>query len=246
MNFVSYRQGVRKLRAQKVLSIALTLIFAINLANVAETYASPGPTVTVTSVYNVKEPSATFSVNITVKDVSDVLMWVINLTWDPNIIKISTGDTNGLKKRGIYYNIYEGPFLKSIRTTIFLANAIDNTEGSITALSAGYMSAGSTASGSGVLATINFTCINVGTTTIEITGPSTASSWRSMLIDHTGKEMSHKDVNGVFTENPPPQTPIWTQLWFQTTLVTVVVIIVAAGYVSVRRKPVEQQVERSS
>ena len=234
------------MRARKILSIALTLIFTINLVNLAETHASPGPTVNVTSVYDVKEPGATFLVNITVKDVSDVLMWVINLTWDPNIIKISTGDTNGLKKRGIYYNIYEGPFLKSLRTTMFLVNAVDNTEGSITSLSAGYMSVGSTTSGSGVLAAINFTCISVGTTTIEITGPSTASSWRSMLIDHTGKEMSHEDVNGVFTENPPPVIPVWTQLWFQTTLVTVAVVVVAAGYVAIRRKPVEQQVASSS
>ena len=237
---------MRQLRAQKVLSIALTLVFAINLASVAETHASPGPTVKVTSVYNVEEPGATFSVNITVKDVSDVLMWVIDLKWDPNIIRISTGDSNGTKKGGIYYNIYEGPFLRSLRTTIFLANSIDNTEGSITSLSAGYMGPGSTASGNGVLATINFTCINVGTTTIEMTGPSTASSWRSMLVDHSGKEMSHEDVNGVFTENPPPVTPVWAQLWFQTTLVTVAVVVVAAGYAAIRRKPVEQQVANSS
>ena len=224
----------------------LTLIFAINLVNVAETHASPGPTVSVTSIYNVEEPGATFLVNVTVKDVSDLLMWVISLKWDPNIIKISTGDTAGLKKRGIYYNIYEGPFLKSLRTTLFLANYIDNTEGDITALTAGYMSAGLAPSGSGVLATINFTCINVGTTTIEITGPSTASSWRSMLIDQTGKEMSHEDVNGVFTENPPSESSIWTQLWFQATLVIVVVIVVAAAYVATRRELVEQRVPSSS
>jgi len=194
----------------------------------------------------VEEPGATFLVNVTVEDVSDVLMWVIDLKWDPNIIEISAGDSSGLMKRGVHYNIYEGPFLKSLRTTMFLVNAVDNTEGSITSLSAGYMSAGSTASGSGVLATINFTCINVGTTTIEITGPSTASSWRSMLIDHTGKEMSHEDVNGVFTENPPPVTPIWTQLWFQTTLLTVGVIVVAAAYAAIRRKPVKQQIASTS
>lgn len=234
------------MRPSKFLSIALTLIFAINFVNVAKTNASPGPTVKVTSVYNVEEPGATFLVNITVKDVSDVLMWVIDLKWDPTIIEITTGDSKGLRKRGVVYNIYEGPFLKSIRTTVFLANGIDNLEGSITSLSAGYLTAGSTASGSGVLATINFTCVTVGTTTIEITGPSTGSSWRSMLINHDGKEMSHEDVNGVFTENPPPQTPIWTQLWFQTTLLTAAVVVVATAYVAIRRKPVEQQVASSS
>jgi hypothetical protein len=235
------------LTGRKVLSIALTLVFTLNLVNAAKIYASPEPTVMVTRIYNVKEPGGTFLVNITVEDTSDVFMWVIDLKWDSNIIEISTGDPNGLKKRGVYYNIYEGPFLKSLRTTIFLANAINSTGGSITALSAGYMSTtGATASGSGVLATINFTCINVGTTAIEITGPSKASSWRSMLIASTGKEMSHKDVDGVFSENPPPVMPFWTQLWFQTTLVTVGLIVVATAYITFRRKPALQQTGKSS
>ena len=126
----------------------LTLVFSVSLVNVSEIHAA-SPIVTVTSVYNVKETGVTFLVNITVTDASDLFMWVINLRWDPDMVKISTGDTRGLSDKGIYYNIYEGPFLKSIRSTVFLANDIDNTEGNITALTAGYLTPGSTGSGNG-------------------------------------------------------------------------------------------------
>lgn len=224
------------MRAKKFLLMLLTLIFTINLVNVTEIHASPAPTVTVTSVYEVKEPGVAFLVNITVTEVYDLSMWVIDIEWDPNIIKISTGDTNGLYKRGTHYNIYEGPLLKSMRATFFLANDVNNTGGKITALSAGYLSPGSSASGDGMLVTINFTSIDVGTTTIKITGPSAAYPGHSMLIDHTGKEMSHRDRNGVITENPPPGPPIWTQLWFQAALTIVIIAAVAAVFVAIRRR----------
>jgi cytochrome c-type biogenesis protein CcmH/NrfF len=67
-----------------------------------------------------------------------------------------------------------------------------------------------------------------------------------MLIDYTGKEMSHEDVNGVFTENPPPETPIWTQLWFQAALTIVVIAAVAAVFVAIRRRIVRKVEEYSS
>lgn len=211
----------------------LTLVFSVSLVNVSEIHAA-SPIVTVTSVYNVKETGVTFLVNITVTDASDLFMWVINLRWDPDMVKISTGDTRGLSDKGIYYNIYEGPFLKSIRSTVFLANDIDNTEGNITALTAGYLTPGSTGSGNGILATINFTSIDVGTTTMEIIGPSSAYAGQSMLIDHTGKEMSHEDVDGVVSERgPPPPPPFWTQLWFQVA-VPVIVVAVVLGYVVIK------------
>lgn len=79
--------------------------FCNNLANVTEIHSSLAPTVILTSVYDVKEPGVTFLVNITVTDVYSLVYWVIDLEWDPNIIKISTGDTNGLYKRGTNYKL---------------------------------------------------------------------------------------------------------------------------------------------
>lgn len=209
-----------------LLIIMLALFVTANLASVSQIQAA-SPKLTVTSVYNIKEPGVTFLVNITVTDVEDLFMWAVDLSWDPNIIKISTGDPHGLYRGGIYYNIYEGPFLKSVRPTLFLANAIDNTRGNITSLSASYQSPGTAASGSGVLATINFTSINVGTTTIQMTR-------QGLLIDHAGKDIPHEDVNGLVTEKePPPPPPVWTELWFQLTAGIIVAVIVV-GYIGVK------------
>jgi len=221
------------LKGKQILLIMLTLIATVNLVNVPEIHAA-SPTVTVTSVYNVTEPGTTFLVNITVTDVSDLFMWVMNMSWDPNIIQISTGDPAGLLRKGIRYNIYQGSFLKSVRSTVFLANDVNNTGGAIRYLSAGYLNPGSAPSGNGVLATINFTSINVGTTTIEITGPSTDHPGHCMIIDHTGKEIPHEEIDGVISEHgPPPPPPFWTQLWFQVT-VPVVIVAVVAGYVAIK------------
>lgn len=209
-----------------LLTIMFALILNANFANVLKIQAA-SPKLTVTSVYNIKQPGVTFLVNITVTDVEDLFMWAVDLSWDPNIIKISTGDPKGLYRGGIYYNIYEGPFLKSIRPTLFLVNDINNTKGTITSLSAGYASPGTTASGSGILAIINFTSVNVGTTTIQITR-------EGLLIDHTGKNIPHEDVNGMVTEaEPPPPPPVWTEFWFQLAVIVIVTVIVI-GYVWVK------------
>jgi len=225
------------LRGKETLLIMLLLITTANLANVPEKppiVHAASPTVTITGIYNVTEPGKTFLVNITVSDVSNLFMWVINMSWDPSITQISTGDPAGLLRKGIRYNIYEGRFMKNIRSTVFVANIINNTAGTITSLSAGYLNPGTTPSGSGILATINFTLVKVGTTAINITGPSATYPGHSMLIDHTGKEMPHEDIDGVVTEHgPPPPPPIWTQLWFQVT-VPVVVVAIAVGYVGIK------------
>jgi hypothetical protein len=209
-----------------LLSTLFVLLVNANLANAPQIKAA-SPKLIVTSVYNIKQPGMTFLVNITVTDVEDLFMWAIDLSWDPNIIQISTGDPKGLYRKGIYYNIYEGPFLKSVRPTLFLVNDINNTGGTITSLSATYTSQGATASGSGILAIINFTSVNVGTTTIQVTR-------QALLIDHTGKNIPHEDVSGVVTEaEPPSPPPIWTQLWFQLAVI-IIVAIIAIGYVWIK------------
>ena len=211
----------------------LTLIAMATVPSVPKTQAAT-PVVAITNKYNITEPGMTFNITITVTDVTALFTWVINLTWDSNIIKITTGDPDpngvGDLKRG-KYNIYEGPFLKSIRPTVFLATEIDNTNGKIRELVCGYEPAGATPSGSGVLATINFTYVNVGTTTIEINGPG--AQGESQLLNSAGKGMSHEDRDGVVTEHGPP--PIWTQLWVQVTAASIIVIAVV-GTVYVRHK----------
>lgn len=187
---------------KKLLLILLVIIIVVALVAYMF-WHSPSPTVAITDVH-VTEPGMTFLVNITVTDVSNLKTWAINLTWDPTIIKITTGDPAGLKPLNAQekYNVYEGPFLKAVRETgTFQVREIDNEHGRINKLSCGYELAGETASGSGVLVTINFTCVSVGTTTIKITGPSFEYPGQSFLEDSTGNEIPHVDKDGKVTDS---------------------------------------------
>ena len=222
------------MRKKIVLLMSLILITAATLRIVPNAQAAT-PTVAVASVYNITEPGMTFQVNITITDVTDLSMWIINMSWDPNMLQIPTGDRQGLRKRQIYYNIYEGPFMESFHSAIFTANEIDNVHGRIRQLACGYAGAGTPAWGSGVLATINFTSVNVGTITIEINGPSIEYPGHSMLLDNSGYEMPHEDIDGTVTEHAPPL--IWMEPWFQATTVGIIVVIVAATYV-IKKKSV--------
>jgi hypothetical protein len=228
-------KGESRLTLKKVLPLAMALIIAASFLRTPDVHAA-APTVVVSSVYNLTEPNVALLINITVSDVSDLAMWVFNLAWDPQMIQLNTGDAAGLLKKGVRYDVYEGPFLKSIRSTLFAANSINITAGEIAVLAAGYANAGggATASGSGTLVSFNFTSLQVGTAWINITGPSAIALGEGMLIDHFGKEIAHDQVQGVVTDQgPPPPPPFWTQLWFQVALIVVIVAVVA-GYIVVK------------
>jgi hypothetical protein len=216
------------LALKRIIPVVLTIIIATSFARYPEVRAA-SPKVEVSSVYNLTQSNITLLINITVNDVSDLSMWVIDFAWDPSMIQINTGDPTGILKKGVRYDIHEGPFLKSVRSTLFAANGINATGGKVSSLASGYTSTGDTASGSGTLATISFTVIKVGITRINMTGPSATQPGRSMLIDHFGKEIPHEDVEGVITtDGPPPPPPFWTQFWFQITAIIVIVAVVAA------------------
>ena len=212
----------------------LALIIALSLVRFPEVRAAT-PAVVVSSVYNLTEPGTVLLINITVNDVSELMMWLIDLVWDPSMMQLNTGSPTGLLKKGVRYDIFEGSFLKSIRSTVFTLNSINLTGGKIGSLAAGYLTPGTAPSGSGTLVTMNFTVISVGTTMINMTGPSTAQPGRSMLIGQDAKEIPHDDVQGVITKDgPPPPPPFWTQLWFQAGAIIVIVAVVA-GYVVIKR-----------
>jgi len=184
-----------------------------------------GPTVSITRLYNLNpQPGQTIIVNITISDVSQLVSCRINLAWDPNVLNITTGDPKGWMDpiKRIKYGVYEGPFLKEADdSTMFLINKVDNAAGTITAIFDAIGSPDITASGSGVIAIMNFTSVNPSTTAIEITGPRDG---HSSLQGSMGVQISHQDVNGLVTNEAPPG--IWAEFWFQATVGIVVVEII--------------------
>jgi hypothetical protein len=152
------------------------------------------------------------------------------------VLKITTGDRNGWRDglTGIRYGIYEGPFFKSFtNSTFFLINDVNNNLGKITSIYDAITVGGIGASGSGVVATINFTCVNPTTnTSIRITGPSQG---HSTLQTITAFQIQHQDIDGLVTAGGSPG--VWTELWFQVTVSVVIVeiiVLVLGIFVTIR------------
>lgn len=225
-----------------LISIVLIAMAAFTITasfNIPEARAAL-PAVTISKVYDMNQTGSTFVVNITVSDVSELGGWGMNLSWNPAILKINTGDPTGLQKKEgrvyVNYSIHEGDFMRNGGSRSFTVNAINNTAGTIKQLASYFTVAGQSVSGSGILATINFTLLNTGTTAINITGPNNATMpYRSVLADRGGGPIDHVDVNGLVTDQPePPPPPIWSETWFQALVVIVVVLVVVPTVVIVR------------
>jgi hypothetical protein len=189
----------------------------------------------ISDVYNQNETAKTILVNVTVSDVTDLQLWSINITFNPQHLRITTGDPKGIeypRRSKVRYNIYEGNFLKQLGTTGVIIRSdygkINNTAGVLFGLACSTGGGGGT--GSGVLAIINFTVVSVMRSEIQIVG--------SLLQDAKNKEkISHIRDNAIITYEPPPVPPIWSQIWFQGTVGGVVSIAgIAIFYKKVWKK----------
>ena len=208
------------------LKLELILFLIVAIITPTATYlllpSSGPPTVSVATVYNTRlQNGQSIKVNVAVSDVSDLIACRVNLAFDPSVLKVTTGDPHGWTNQltGTSYDIYEGPFFKSsTNKTIFLINDVNNRLGSISAIYDAITVKGISSSGSGVVASINFTCVNATTNTaIRITGVST-------LQTTTAFQIQHQDINGLVTADGSPG--IWTELWFQATVIVVIVEII--------------------
>ncbi|MBN1618452.1 hypothetical protein JW887_03865 [Candidatus Dojkabacteria bacterium] len=128
-------------------------------------------------VIKVLEANASFLVNIIISDAVDILAWNIEVTWDPEILKITS--------------VTEGDFLSSVGSTVFTAaappllpNSNELYPGLIPDISSGLLIAES-ASGSGVLATLNFTSLSLGTCPILLGDTMLNFSAGELVIEHT-------------------------------------------------------------
>lgn len=201
----------------------------------------------VSQFYEFNEPpGTTFLVYINISDVENLNLFVINMSWNPEIIKL-TEDPNGLKpaknttKYGIYFGYSDGSlnttYCTFLNTSYCKVDSVSNDGGWIYKLWAARASGG--VSGNGTLVILNFTLLQTGTTKIEITGMSNKWPGQAMLIDKYGNEIEHEEVDGIVSDKPPPAPQIWEELWFQVLMGVLVAVIVFAASVSllIRYKP---------
>ena len=96
----------------------------------------------------------TFTVPVSIADVSDLFAFQFDMTFDPAILQLQS--------------ISEGGFLPSAGSTIFVPGTIDNTAGTATTTADTLTGPGPGASGGGTLADLNFQAIAPGTSALTL------------------------------------------------------------------------------
>ena len=194
---------------KSVFIVVLTVILAVTVIVLFVTILYPKqtlPTMSIDKVYNVTEVGQMVLVNVTLRDVSSTLGcrgWMLNLTWNPNIAKLTTTEVSqGPIPETQYVALSEGPFLRSAGTTYFILNYADNDRGEAV-LSAMLLDSGTNVSGTGAILMMNFTVAHVGTTTIEL-NPVTSDSAQSLVFDAQGNPLDHIETNGLITKEANP------------------------------------------
>jgi hypothetical protein len=182
----------------------------------------------VSKVYSTSlKKGQTILLNVTVSNIPSIIGCDVNLAFNSSVLQVTTGNRKGYLIGNTRFDIYEGSFFTTVSgSTIFLLNGVNNAHGSINAIYEGFTKTGVNASGSGILASINFTCVNANTNTfINVMN-------NSILLKNSTANIQNQIVNGFVTANPPPAPPsVWTELWFQATLIVIVIeiIIVVLG-----------------
>lgn len=219
-------QGENGLKG-KVMLLLIILVIAAG-ATYYLTVPQTTTALSISKLYNIYQEQ-TIKVNVSLLDVTDAIDFVVSLKWDPYILKVKTGDNiSGWRdplstQTPIYYNIYEGPFFRSFSSTLFVINSVSNTKGEIKRIYEQLAVTNETgATGSGLVAIIEFECLNNGTTTIEIT----QSAVTRLLDVGTPLSTQHLAVNGSVTETGPP--PIWTEQALQIQVLAVELTAMAA------------------
>jgi hypothetical protein len=89
-----------------------------------------------------------FTIPILITGATDVTSWQFDLAYNPNIVKANS--------------VTEGPFMSAFGATLFTPGVIDNVAGLISLVADAYVDLPPDPSGSGVLASIEFTALAPG------------------------------------------------------------------------------------
>jgi len=228
------------LRKNTIISLVLLIMLTLTLTPktmLTSITKAASTTVEVSKHYDMVETGTTFIVNITVSDVTNLKKWAVDIEWDPTIVRVTEGDPNGTKpthgETNKRFNIYEGPFLKQAGSTHFEVSYMNNTRG-VVGLYCDLTTPGSSATGSGVLATINFTLIEKGTTKLDIIGPNYEEG-TSTLTGANLQPIPHADSDGIVSDKSPPT--ILNELWFQITIAVIIILVIVAAIYLKKRTP---------
>ena len=138
----------------------------------------------------------TINLNLTVSNVQNLLIWDLNLTWNPQVLNLT--------------QIQEGSFLNNAGTTLFTwspsSSPISRSQGYLQGV-ADILLATTGVNGNGVLATISFKVLATGTSLISLDGTTLSNS-----LANGGTNITATITNGIVNvgasnASPTPTAP---------------------------------------
>lgn len=208
-----------------------TLVVIIALAGI--TKASPSPTTIAVDPAQPKvvDLGKSFIVTVNVTDVDDLYLCMFRLKWNNSLIQLN--------------NMIEGPFIEQGGTTAFITDPaltkIDeiNAAGRINEVTCTLLALVPGVSGSGTIATLNFTALALGTTAIEFwENPAAGFENKTVLVDSRGVPegyITHTRIDGSVNIVPEFPTPMFAALF----LIAILVVAVLAKTTWLRPKDKE-------
>ncbi len=188
--------------------LTLLLISMLTLAfNIQAVETESTTTLSICPQESSAAPGETFSVNVTVTNVTDLYGWQIMIHFNSTILNASS--------------LARGPFLETAGLTLWQVweithpgepyGTIDNTMGYITVgdvLNPPFPPSGAT--GNGTLVTITFLVKARGITQLSFVEDPTFT-YLSTVMDNISVKIPHDKVNGVFDNRVPYETRLWVR-----------------------------------
>lgn len=169
-----------------LLSIMFVAALGVSFPFLLHTSASPGPTIAVEPTYNPANPTESFTINITVAEITDLYGYEIKLSFNPTMLKVPY-HLEGTTK---VYDVKEGDFLNrtvSPLGTYFVAHVYATGYIHVSGIILGAYPG---VSGSGTLFSANFTVLNKGGCTLHL--------YDAIPVDSGGSTITVDLVDGYF------------------------------------------------
>lgn len=128
-------------------------------------------------------PGEFLIVNITVDDVTDLYLWMFRLRWNSTVLQFNSIDEEPFLEK-------DGGSTSGIMLTPLNISEI-NAAGRIDEAACSLLGAIPGVNGSGTIATLNFTCLSMGSTSLEFWMESPLHEPATDLLDSNGETILH-------------------------------------------------------
>ena len=184
------KMGVVDLRGNILRIFLIVFLIVSTIVVVYVGTASPGPAViSVEPPTITAEVGATFTVNITITDVSNLYFWEFHMSFNKSVLNVTS--------------VTEGPFLSDVDSTSWsmLPPNIDNNAGTIKTTNMLWTWPPDGATGSGVLCTITFQVKDEGRTTLHFYYTLLDDEFTPPTIEHTAEDGFFSNVHDIAITN---------------------------------------------